>query len=144
MTSAPAIGFEYRPSPGFRWVVVAVALLAIVALGLTDLAWWMKSALAICVLMALSQCVRRMAQLPVCAAGWGADDLWTVHLVTHEDVPATLTSFRVLGVFVLLRLKTTDRGSVTLLLAPDNSDADIRRRLRMRLATLQPDARARA
>ena len=143
MTSAPAIGFEYRPSPGFRWALVTVAVLAIVAVALTGLAWWMKSALAICVLMALSICVRRMAQLPVCAAGWGADDLWTVHLVTHEDVPATLTSFRVLGVFVLLRLKTTHRGSMTLLLAPDNSDADIRRRLRMRLATLQPDASAR-
>jgi len=49
-----------------------------------------------------------------------------------------LTSFRVLGSFVLLRLSTAGQGVQVLLLAPDNSDADIRRRLRMRLATVQP------
>jgi toxin CptA len=59
-------------------------------------------------------------------------------LSSHEDVPATLASFRVLGALVLLRFKTARHGTHTLLLAPDNSDADIRRRLRMRLATLQP------
>jgi toxin CptA len=44
----------------------------------------------------------------------------------------------VLGVVVLLRLQTAEQGMQVLLLAPDNSDADIRRRLRMRLATVQP------
>jgi len=140
MTSAPAIGFEYRPSPGIRWALVAVAVLTLLALTLSAVAWWMKLALAIVVLTASFRCVRRMAQLPVSAAGWGAYDIWTVHLIPHEDVSATLGSFRVLGVFVLLRLKTAAHGTMTLLLAPDNSDTDIRRRLRMRLATLQPDA----
>jgi len=42
----------------------------------------------------------------------------------------------VIGTCVLLRLKTSV-AIETLLLAPDNSDADIRRRLRMRLA-VQP------
>lgn len=137
MTSAPAIGFEYRPSPGFRWALVAVAVLALLAVMLSGLAWWMKPALVLVVFAATLRSIRRMAQLPVSAAGWGADDIWTVHLVPHEDIPATLASFRVLGVFVLLRLKTSAHGPLTLLLAPDNSDADIRRRLRMRLATLQ-------
>ena len=40
--------------------------------------------------------------------------------------------------FVLLRLRTAEQGAQALLLAPDNSDADIRRRLCMRLATVQP------
>jgi toxin CptA len=44
-----------------------------------------------------------------------------------------LLSHRVIGSCVLLRLKT-DHATEVLLLAPDNSDADIRRRLRMRLA----------
>jgi toxin CptA len=34
-----------------------------------------------------------------------------------------------------LRLRVADQGIHTLLLGPDNADADIRRRLRMRLAT---------
>ena len=61
-----------------------------------------------------------------------------MHLTDHEDVPATLASFRVFGAFVLLRLQTAEQGMQVLLLALDNSDADIRRRLRMRLATVQP------
>ena len=45
---------------------------------------------------------------------------------------------RHLGGFILLRLQTVERGMQILLLAPDNTDRDIRRRLRMRLATVQP------
>jgi toxin CptA len=145
MTSAPAIGFEYRPSPGFRLVLAVVAALAVLAVLLSGLAWWMKLLLSVIVLVAASRSVRRMAQSPISAAGWGAEDSWTVHMTSHEDVPATLVSFRVLGVLVLLRLKTAEHGTHSLLLAPDNSDADIRRRLRMRLATVQAgEATARA
>jgi toxin CptA len=138
MTSAPAIGFEYRPSPGYRVVLIAVAALAMLALSLSALSWWIAMPLSLVVLMAAAHTARRIARSPIAAAGWGADDSWTLHLSSHEDVPATLASFRVLGALVLLRFKTARHGTHTLLLAPDNSDADIRRRLRMRLATLQP------
>ncbi len=135
MTSAPAIGFEYRPSPGYRAVLAAAAALAVLAVWLSALTWWIKILLSLAVLAAVAQTVRRIARSPVAAAGWGDDD-WTIHMVSHQDVPATLASFRVLGAFVLLRLKTARHGTHSLLLAPDNSDADIRRRLRMRLASL--------
>jgi toxin CptA len=74
---------------------------------------------------------------PVVAAGWSVDNSWTLHLASHEDVPATLASFRLLGLFVLLRLLTTEQGVQVLLPAPDDSDAEIRQHLRMRLATIQ-------
>jgi toxin CptA len=140
MTSAPAIGFEYRPSRGFRQLLVAIALPAALAVLLSALAWWLKTLLALIVLLAAWRSVRAAANSPVAAAGWGAEDIWTVHLHSHEDLPATLASFRVLGACVLLRLKTSTHGMQVLLLTPDNSDADIRRRLRMRLATVQADA----
>jgi toxin CptA len=139
MTSAPAIGFEYRPSPGYRFVLSGVAALAVLALLLGALAWWVKLLFSLLVLVAAVRTVRRIAQSPVSAAGWAADDSWTLHMISHDDLPATLASFRVLGALVLLRLKTAKHGTHSLLLAPDNSDADIRRRLRMRLATLQSD-----
>ncbi len=139
MTSAPAIGFEYRPSPGYRFVLIGVAALAVLALLLCALAGWLKILLSLAVLVAAVRTVRRIAQSPVSAAGWAADDSWTLHMSSHDDVPATLASFRVLGALVLLRLKTAKHGKHSLLLTPDNSDADIRRRLRMRLATLQSD-----
>ena len=138
MTSAPAIGFEYRPSRLLRRTLIVVAALAILAVALSALAAWLKLLLAMVVSLATWHALRRLATNPVAAAGWSTDDAWTLRLTDHEDVPATLASFRVLGAFVLLRLQTAERGVQVLLLGPDNSDADIRRRLRMRLATTQP------
>ncbi len=138
MTSAPAIGFEYRPSRQLQRSLIAVAALAVLALALCGLAGWLKLLLAVGVLGASWRSIRQQKASPVQAAGWSADAGWTLHLRPHQDVPATLTSFRALGSLVLLRLRTADQGVQVLLLAPDNSDADIRRRLRMRLATLQP------
>ena len=138
MTSAPAIGFEYRPSRRLQRALLALATLVVLALALCGLAGWLKLLLAAGVLGATWQAIRQLARSPVRAAGWSADASWTLHLHPHQDVPATLASFRVLGSLVLLRLRTAEQGVQVLLLAPDNSDADIRRRLRMRLATLQP------
>jgi toxin CptA len=139
MTSAPAIGFEYRPSRLLRRVLVVVATVTVLAVALCGLAPWLKLLVGSAVLLVTWQSLRRLAAMPVAAAGWSADNDWTLHLIDYKDVPATLASFRVFGVFVLLRLQTVGHGVQVLLLAPDNSDADIRRRLRMRLATMQPD-----
>ena len=139
MTSAPAIGFEYRPSRAFQRVLGVVAALALLAVMLSAIDGLAKAAVSVIVLVATWRAMNQMAHSPVVAAGWGAEDRWTVHLASHQDLAAMLASHRVLGPFVLLRLRTTDNREHALLLAPDNSDADIRRRLRMRLATLQVD-----
>lgn len=139
MTSAPAIGFEYRPPRLLQRALVAMAALACLAIGLSALPWWGKVGLAAGVLAATWHAIRKWRRQPVVAAGWGADDLWTLHLASRDDVAATLLSFRVLGTFVLLRLRAPGHGVQVLLLGPDNSDADIRRRLRMRLALVQAD-----
>lgn len=138
MTSAPAIGFEYRPSRLLRRAVVLLAALAVAAVALCALAAWLKWLLAAAVVLATWRTLRQLAVASIAAAGWSDENGWTLRLIDCEDVPATLASFRVLGAFVLLRLQTLERGTQVLLLAPDNSDADIRRRLRMRLATMQP------
>ncbi len=138
MTSAPAIGFEYRPSRSLRRMLFLIAVLALLALALSALPAGLKWLLAAAVVLAATHSVQRLAAGSIIAAGWSADGAWTLHMADREDIPATLASFRILGAFVLLRLLTTERGAQVLLLAPDNSDADIRRRLRMRLATIQP------
>ncbi|MGY3039020.1 toxin CptA [Rhodanobacter sp. TND4EL1] len=138
MTSAPAIGFEYRPSPFLRGALILLAALALLATLSSMIPWWSKVLLGALVLSATSMALRRLAAGAVAAAGWSADQAWTLRLRNHEDVPATLGSFRVLGGFILLRLCTDEQGVQVLVLGPDNSDADIRRRLRMRLATIQP------
>lgn len=137
MTSAPAIGFEYRPSrwlPRLLWLLAALALLAIALAGLP---FWLKLPLALLVAGSAWRAVRRHQRSPVTAAGWSGEGGWSLRFADGSDVPAALASFRVLGATVMLRLRTALPGEQVLLLAPDNSDADIRRRLRMRLAAAQ-------
>ena len=135
MPSAPAIGFEYRPSAYLRRALIGVGGLAVLALWLCALASWAKIAASVLLMFLVAHAARRAARAPVLAAGCGEDGQWTLHMTSQDDVAATLLSFRVLGGFVLLRLRAADQGIHTLLLGPDNADADIRRRLRMRLAT---------
>ncbi|MFA6231905.1 MAG: hypothetical protein WC617_17315 [Rhodanobacter sp.] len=113
-----------------------MSCLALLAVALCGLELWQQALLALLVALTTARTACNLAMTSVTAAGWSADAGWTLHLLGHEDVPVTLASFRVLGPFVLLRLKTPARAVHVLLLAPDNSDADIRRRLRMRLATM--------
>ena len=138
MPSAPAIGFEYRPSRVLLRAYVAVAASSFLAIGLSGLPWWGKLLAILAVLAAIWRAWPRLAHTAVAAVGWSADNQWTLHLVSADDLAATLLSFRVLGPFVLLRLQAQGLAVQTLLLGSDNSDIDIRRRLRMRLAILQP------
>jgi len=138
MTSVPAIGFEYAPSRWLRRCLLLVAALAVLAVALSGLRTGVKFVLIMIVVTAVWQNLRRATRSPLAAAGWDAEGGWTLRTADHEDIAATLVTFRVLGGFILLRLRTAERGMQVLLLAPDNSDRDIRRRLRMRLATVQP------
>ena len=142
MISAPAIGFEYRPSRWLPRLLLAIAILAVLAALLSGFSWWLKAALLVAVVLVAYRAVRRWSISPVRAAGWSGEGGWSLRLADHSDLPATLASFRVLGACILLRLRVAPLGEQVLLLAPDNSDADIRRRLRMRLATVQPDEAA--
>ncbi|SFS12428.1 toxin CptA [Dyella sp. OK004] len=139
MTSAPAIGFEYRPSRLFGRCLVAMAGLAGLAVVLAGVGLWLKALLLAGVGIALFRVLAAQAQQPVRAAGWAADGNWGLRLHQGQDVVAVLLSFRVLGMFLLLRLRSTEGREAALLLAPDNSDADLRRRLRMRLATVKSE-----
>jgi toxin CptA len=64
---------------------------------------------------------------------------WTLHGRDGADEPATLLSHKVVRNAVLLRMASRRHGKLTLWLMPDNTDADTRRRLRMRLALLRAD-----
>ena len=139
MTSAPAIGFDYSPSRLLPRSLLLVATLAAIAVLVSALPPWLRAVTVVALALAAWQACRRLAMTVVAAAGWSAESGWTLHTVDGEDHPASLASFRVLGDLVWLRMQSAQHGICVLLLAPDNSDADIRRRLRMRLATVQLD-----
>lgn len=139
MISAPAIGFEYVPSQYWRRVLIPLCLMAMVAIALCGAAWWLQGLLLAVAAVSTWRVTLRLSHPVIAAVGWSRDSLWTLRLQDRTDVPATLVSFRMLSGFVLLRLRTPELGTQVVMLAPDNSDADIRRRLRMRLATMQLD-----
>ena len=138
MPSATAIGLAYAPSRWLQRAMMLVAALAVLGVMSCALPLWIRWVLTVAVLLATWWTRRRLLGSAVRAAGWGTQLEWTLRLADNEDLPAQLVSFRVLGRFVLLRLRARDPGVHALLLGPDNSDADIRRRLPMRLATVQP------
>lgn len=141
MTSAPAIGFDYRPSRLPARLLSTVGGMALLAIVLSGAPWWLKLLLTVALVAALASTLRRLSRSRITGVGM-AGERWTAYCADRTELPAALASSRILGSCVLLRLKTANTVE-TLLLAPDNSDADLRRRLRMRLATLpSSDARA--
>jgi toxin CptA len=139
MISAPAIGFEYRPS---RWparLFVTVSVMAVLAVALSGMPIWAQVIVAVGVVAACRRAVRRL-RAQVSAAGWAHASGWTLRDADGTDEPASLRSFKVMDPLVLLRLNSPRYGKLTLWLMPDNSDADIRRRLRMRLAVIKAAA----
>ncbi|GFZ98664.1 hypothetical protein [Dyella caseinilytica] len=136
MTSAPAIGFEYRAS---RWVArlfVLVTLLAALAVVLSGTPLIFRLLVVLAVTAGCRRAVRLLS-LPINAVGWAHQSGWTLRGIDGSDDPAALLSSRSMLGMVLLRLASQRYGRLTLWLVPDNSDADIRRRLRMRLAVLR-------
>lgn len=136
MTSAPAIGFEYRPS---RWVprlLVAVTGLTLLAIALSGLPVFVQLISMLGATVASGHALRRQ-RLPISAVGWADHGGWSLHGLDGADEPAMLLSHKVFRTLVLLRLASRRYGKLTFWLMPDNSDVDIRRRLRMRLAILR-------
>jgi len=136
MTSAPAIGFEYRASRRVACLLALVTLLAVLAIALSGVPLILRVVLVVAALASCYRALRRL-NLPISAAGWASQSGWTLRGVDGEDDPATLLSSRSMLGMVLLRLASQRYGRLTLWLVPDNSDADIRRRLRMRLTVLR-------
>ena len=132
MTSAPAIGFDYRPSRLTGQLLGIVTALGFLAIALSGAPLWLKLMLATGTSALAFVAIRHSTRSRIAGAGYGPDG-WTLYQADRTPLPSRLLSHRVIGSCVLLRLETDDTTEV-LLLAPDNSDADIRRRLRMRLA----------
>lgn len=132
MASAPAIGFEYRPSRLIRRLRWSVAGLAVLALMLSGVGLATQAGLGLLLIAGLGLAHWQRVTPPT-AVGWHPASGWTLRMADGSDAAVTLRSFRVLAGCIVLNLAG---GGVRhdLWLLPDNSDADTRRRLRMRLA----------
>jgi toxin CptA len=139
MKSAPAIAFDYRPS---RWLAVAVggvAFLACVALALSGMPLWAKLAAASVACLCVAHSLRRFWLVPVRRVAWLEAGHWRIAEADGGEHVAELERAVVRGAWIILRLRRSARERLVLVLGPDNSEADLRRRLRVRLARVSED-----
>ncbi|MEO5561637.1 MAG: protein YgfX [Dokdonella sp.] len=128
MKSVPTIGFDYRPSRG-----IAAALLLVCAAAM--LAPWLSalpasgSAVVSVTVVALGVRAARALLYPSFrrvayrASGWMLVDL------ANQEHEVLLESHARLGAMIALRFRHGPRERFNALLAPDNLDAETRRRL---------------
>ena len=134
MKSAPAIVFDYRSS---RWIAAAtglIALAAVVALCFSGVPLWGKvlAAAPACFYAGLG--LRGFLRNPVRRAAWYDAGHWRLADADGSEHLADLQQGVVRGPWIVLRLRRSDGARNAIILGPDNSDADTRRRLRVRLA----------
>lgn len=138
MKSAPAIGFHYRASHLLVVATLVMALLAIVAIWLGGLPHGLAMALtlvtATCTGIASGNLLRPRVSSILWRADGGADLVLNDRLGDgRREVRGAIHAARVTGPLIALTLRWPPRGRATLWLLPDNLDADLHRRLRMRL-----------
>ncbi|MDR3386246.1 MAG: hypothetical protein P4L92_04275 [Rudaea sp.] len=144
MKSAPAIGFDYRPSRLLAAGVAVVWPFAMLALAFCGLPAWSKTVLAV---GASAYAIGSLLEFlrPRCARlSWHEAGHWRLRAPGGHEHPAELRHATVLGDVIVLSLRGPSIGKTSILLLPDNCDADTRRRLRVRLARVQAGDRRHA
>jgi len=142
MKSAPAIAFDYVPSRWLAAAIVAIALLALAAVAFAGVATWLKLALAGAVVGYCAYSLRRHLRASMRRVAWHEAGHWRMMSAVGEERVAELRHAVVRGGWLVLTLRTGDGQRVALILGPDNCDADVRRRLRVRLARARDAATA--
>ena len=134
MKSAPAIAFDYSPSRWLAAAIVGIALLALVAVVLAGVAAWAKVLLACAIVVYAARELRGHLRGTARRVAWHEAGHWRIALDDGEERVAELQHAVVRGGWLVLTLRAGNGERVALILGPDNSDADVRRRLRVRLA----------
>jgi toxin CptA len=142
MKSAPAIAFDYVPSRWLAAAIVAVALLALAAVAFAGVATWVKLALGCAVVGYTAHSLRRHLGASMRRVAWHEAGHWRISPADGDERTAQLRHAVVRGGWLVLILRTGSGERVALILGPDNSEADVRRRLRVRLARARDAATA--
>jgi toxin CptA len=144
MKSAPAIAFDYRPSRWLAAAIVLIVLLALLALAFSGIDLWVKLGLACTACIYAAYALLRFLSVPLRRIAWHAAGHWRIVDARGAEYVVELRHAAVRGDWIVLIFRRTDGERVPLVLAPDNCDTDIRRRLRVRLRRAQEDAHAQA
>jgi toxin CptA len=134
MKSAPAIAFDYAPSRWLLAALIAISSLALLAIALSGVSFWSKGVLALAACVYAGRAFARLRKPPIRRCAWYESGDWRVRDASGREFEASLRQASVRGDCIVLRLTSALARSSTLVLLPDNCNADTRRRLRVRLA----------
>lgn len=127
MRSVPAIAFDYRPSRLLAAALVVMTALAVAAIAFCRLPAMLKLVLASCTL-AYSFFALRALLRPKWVRVSSSEAGWIVWDAGGREYPASFVDLTTLRPMLILRLRVGPSAFHCALL-PDNSDADVRRRL---------------
>ncbi|MFC4820503.1 protein YgfX [Dokdonella ginsengisoli] len=133
MKPAPAIAFDVRPSRRIGAAVAVGVLLAALAPWATSLPWTSGALLSSGAIAFGALALRRHMRPHFRRAAW-RESGWILLDRDGREHAAVLESHVRLGALLSLAFRHAPRARFRLLLAPDNLDADTRRRLILRLA----------
>jgi toxin CptA len=132
--SASTISFEYRPSRRLLAALLGVTALAAFAVGVSGLPLPLRLVLLPVLLAGAAVAVVRHLHSGWARVGWLGEGGWRLLDSEGNEQVAELVSARVLGTWIVLRLRRARASTAALVLAPDNAGPDLRRHLRMRLS----------
>ena len=134
MTSAAAIAFDYAPSRTLQAVLGGMLLLALVAIALSGIGIVWKVALMAASCAYAGYSARPLLRPAARRCAWYESGHWRLRDQRGEEHQATLLSATMRGPLIALVLQAGALRRVSLVLLPDNCDAETRRQLRVRLA----------
>jgi toxin CptA len=137
MTSAQGITFEPRPSAALTFLLAFVVLAGAIAPWPTSLPLAVRCCLSMAALAFGAWRVGRFRQSALAAVQWHPEGAWVVIDTVGAPHAAEPRSARVVGEWVCLRL-FWHGARASLVLGPDNMDAEVLRILRIRLGSQAP------
>lgn len=134
MKSAPAVAFDYRPSRFLIAGIAAALLLTMLALLLCGMPIAAKLLVAVIALIYAAIATRRFLRSSPRRAAWHTAGHWRLAFADGQETIAELVGSAIRGAWIVLNFRTGDGRRVNLVLGQDNSDAETRRLLRVRLS----------
>jgi toxin CptA len=134
MKSVPAIAFDYAPSRWLLAALIGVATVAVLAIAASGIRLWLQLLLAAAACLYAWHSCRSLLRPAIRRCAWYESGHWRVRDMAGQDHAVSLRQASVRGSLIVLRFHSPLRRGTTLVLLPDNCDADTRRRLRVRLA----------
>lgn len=136
MKSAPAIAFDVQPSRRIGAAAAAIALLATAAPWLTGFPLWGRALCSLAAFAFAALALRGFLRPRFRRVAW-RESGWTLVDRDGAEHVAALESHAHLGALLALGFRLGPRRRFRLVLAPDNLDADSRRRLVLLLARVE-------